>query len=440
MDELGVIEQPELEVAEQETPETPEAPETPQPEQQEGESDRKFSQRFSAWLKGIRDTATDPEIAKFARAAKDSYSHMYSLKEMFPTGVDGARELKATVDGLQYGEFKGAEAIGAIQDKIQDYEMSDDMLAAGDRKVLDAFGPEFDEGLAKLTPTLIDRMAQSNPQAYAAAILPHLVNNLTNTPLLQGMGQIATILNEQPPTWLTPDQKTNWINDKFQKIVQSFNGAATWWDAQVDASKNAPKPAQNGQIAPRQDEVVTREQQQDQRERDFHWKTNIAPDLDKHALKSFDDLFRSYNQRLKLPPETIEGLKKDFVARVVEKAGQNRQYMSQIQRYRGQKNPDPATVLNLARVEFDKHSKGVIQGLIDERYRNFLGSKQAPTPRATNGTFTANGTGPRVVSVKPNPAEIDFHNTPVDWLNTKADGSKQYMMKDGKTVIFRPNR
>lgn len=436
-DEL-LMETPEsgAEVVEQETPEQPTEE---QPEQQAGESDKKFSVRFSAWLKAQRDGG-DPEVAKFARYGKDLEGRDRALRELYPNGVNDVRAVKAALDGLQYGEAKGIDAIGAIQDQIRDYEQSDELLASGDPKVLDLFGEEFNEGLGKLTPAILDRIQQSNPEAYSAAILPHLVSALQSSPLVAEMGSIVSVLNEQPPQWLTPNQKSDWINDKFQRLVAHVNKAADWYNAQHDAVKNVPRGTQNGKVS-QPDRLSEERQQFEAQQRDYHWKTNIAPNLDKHAVTSFDQLFKPYNQRLKLDAAAQEVLRKDFVSRVVEKAAQNRQYMAQIQRYRSQKNPDPATVLNLAKVEFDKHSKGVINEIINERYRTFLGSKQNPTPRAANGTFQPqNGNGPRVVSVKPNQADIDFQRTPVDWLNTAKDGSKKYMMKDGKVTIYRPNR
>ena len=434
MSDEMVMETPELGA---EVVETPEAPEQEAPEQQAGESDKKFSVRFSNWLKTTRDTATDPEVQKFARYGKDLEGRDRALRELFPNGVNDVREVKAALDGVQFGELKGIEAIGALQDSVRETEQVDGMIAAGDPKVLDLFDENFNDGLGKLAGPILDRIQQANPEAYNAAVLPHFVNALRSSPLVQAQNALASVLEEQPPSWLTADQKVHWINDKLARAVQHNNAMAEWLNAQANAVKGTQRP--NGK--PTRPPIDQEREQFEAQQRDYHWKTNIAPNLDKHAVTSFDQLFKPYNQRLKLDSAAQEVLRKDFVSRVVEKAAQNRQYMAQIQRYRSQKNPDPATVLNLAKVEFDKHSKGVINEIINERYRTFLGSKQNPTPRAANGTFQPqNGNGPRVVSVKPNQADIDFQRTPVDWLNTAKDGSKKYMMKDGKVLIYRPNR
>src|SRR5271156_3134760 len=64
--------------------------------------------------------------------------------------------------------------------------------------------------------------------------------------------------------------------------------------------------------------------------------------------------------------------------------------MGQIARYRGMKNPDPNTVLNFAKVNFDKHAKTVMESLVNERYKPFLNGK----PRgAQPGNTNAAGKG-----------------------------------------------
>jgi len=435
----AVIDQPEI-GAEEVVQEAPEQQTQEQPEQQPGESDNKFSKRFSDWLKTTRDTATDPEIQKFARYGKDLEGRDRLLRELYPEGVSKVREVKAILDGLEYGEAKGVDAISAIQDQIRDYEQSDELLASGSEKVWDLFGPEFDDGLAKLAPSYLNRLQQSKPEAYSETILPHLVSALRVSPLVSEFNGIVDVLNQEPPAWLTPDQKTNWINDKLQNVIRHANGMASWLNAQDQAVKGKTVPGVNGR-PPQQDQLAQERQQFETERQNHYWQTNIVPELNKHAEKSFNELLAPYDKRLKLSPEAKADLAQSFVDQVKQKATANRQYMSQIGRYRSQPKPDAAVVTNLARVEWDKHAKGVMEGLIDKRYRTFLGQQKMNTqaPRTSNGTF-APANGPKVVSVRPPNGEIDFQNTPTDWLMTKADGSKQFRMKDGSIRIFRPNR
>ena len=82
-----------------------------QPEQQAGESDNKFSKRFTAWLKG-KNESLDPEDKYNARFAKDLYGRDLALRQIYPNGVNDVREVKAALDGIQHGELRGVEAHG----------------------------------------------------------------------------------------------------------------------------------------------------------------------------------------------------------------------------------------------------------------------------------------------------------------------------------------
>lgn len=428
-------------VLEQEPLEQQETPE-PQPEQQAGESDNKFSKRFSDWLKTVNPN-NDPEAAKFARHAKDQEGRFFALKQLEPRGIDGVRDTYTALQSLQHGELKGIEAIGAIQDQIHDYEQSDELLASGDPKVLDLFGDDFNEGLGKLTPAILSRIQQSNPTAYSAAILPHLMSALETSPMLQGLNQIAAVLNEQPPSWLTADQKTAWTNDKFGKIINSFNSISTWYDAQDKAAKEGgAQKTGAGRAAAPQDQLSQERQAFEKERQEHYWKTNIAPSINQHAENTFNSLFAGYDKRLKLSPDAKKSLAADFTKGVMEKSLQNRQYTSQIGRYRSQKNPDAGIVSNLAKVEFSKHAKAVLESLVDSRgYRSFLNGSKPAVQQGPNGKFTAAvQNGEKVVSVMPDRNNVDYQSTPVDWLNTKQDGSKKFRMKDGSTVVYRPNR
>jgi len=437
----AVIDQPEI-GAEEVVQEAPEQQTQEQPEQQPGESDNKFSKRFSDWLKTTRDTATDPEIQKFARYGKDLEGRDRLLRELYPEGVSKVREVKAILDGLEYGEAKGVDAISAIQDQIKDYEQSDELLASGNEKVWDLFGPEFDDGLAKLAPSYLNRLQQSKPEAYSETILPHLVSALRVSPLVSEFNGIVDVLNQEPPAWLTPDQKTNWINDKLQNVIKHANGMAAWLNAQDQAVKGKTVPGVNGR-PPQQDQLQQERQQIENEKRQMYWDKNIHPKTTAFGEQRFQELFKPYANRLKLDQPAMDGLKRAFLTGVVNKLSADRQYVTQLSRYQKQTSPDGAVVVNLANVNFDKHARGVLEALIDERgYRKFMQQRpmsSPPAPRTPNGTF-APANGPKVVSVRPPNGEIDFQNTPTDWLMTKADGSKQFRMKDGSIRIFRPNR
>jgi hypothetical protein len=413
------------------------------------EQQRKSSREYSNWLKGLKDT--DPNNKRFARQAQDDHSRLFALHQLEPNGVDGVREKYALLDSVTFdgpdGEpLTGAEAVSALQDAARDTAHADEMIANGDPAVLDLFGDNFNDGLTKLAPHILERVASANPEAYGALLLPHFVEQLKSSDLVRNHNALVDLMAEQPPQYLTPEQKQGWMTDQMRKLSALVTANSQWFNAQAQKAQQRPEARGRGDNGRQQggQQKPDRLQMAEQREQDFHWRTNIAPGLDKHADKRFTELFKPYAQRLRLPPDSLKSLKSDFAKAVVGKAaaklsnGQQNAYMRQIARYRSQRNPDPSTVLNFASVEFDKHARGVMQALINSRYKSFLARKAGT--QSGNGNQNGNRAGgqnrgpvgPNVQIVGAKPRNIDFKNTPLEWIH-----QRKYKTTDGKVVQVR---
>ncbi len=341
----------------------------------------KASREYSQWLKSLRDSG-DPQSAKFARLAKDNHGQMFALRQLEKQGLEGVREKYAILDSVihsdpERGELHGAEAIAALQDSVREMAEVDELLAAGDPKALEALGEDFNEGLAKLAPSILDRVRDSDPEAYAAAVLPHFVQALASSELVSNFNWLVDVLNQAPPQWLTAEQKTAWAADQQQKVIALAGNMGKWLNAQAANAAKLAKPGEGGdktatRRATGKDSLSDREAQFNQREQEAHWNTNIAPKLDQHASTKFSELFRPYAKRLNLDAPTANALKMEFSKRVAQTAAKDPAYIGQIKRYRGMRNPDPSTVLNFTKVNFDKHARTVMESLVNERYKPFL--------------------------------------------------------------------
>ncbi len=406
-------------------------PEATQSQEDDDPYSPKTSKEFSKALKAWREA--NPEAAKFARIAKDDHARLYELKRLEQRGIDGVREKYAILDSIVHGELKGIEALSAIQDEIRNVAEIDEYLAAGDPRALDALGDGFSEGLAKLTPTILDRVRESNPEAYAAAVLPHFVEALKESELVQNFNGMVDVLNEAPPTWLSEDQKAQWINDRLNRVVALAGKMGAWFNAQ--AQKAIPL-SEKRQVDPSKDLNDERAQFETERQK-AHWENNIQPGLDRHANQKFQELFQPYAKRLRLDSGAISSLKQSFVQGVVQSASGNKAYMDQISRYWSQKSPDPKTVVNFAKVEFDRHAKTVMNKLVNERYKPFLNGRPKPQV-STNATATSSAKsspvspGVQIVAVKPPSDQIDFKGTPLEWLH-----QRKYKLTSGKVVQVR---
>lgn len=420
----AVIDVPEIETeigVEVEGAELPEGQE--QPEKVDPYSS-KYSREMSAALKAWRDA--NPEAAKFARQAKDDHSRLFQLHQLEPKGIDGVREKFALLDSVVHGELKGTEAIAALQDEIRSVAEVDEMLAAGNPAALENFSDEMKVGIAKLTPAILDMVRGLDPDAYSKAVLPHFVEALKGSPLVSDFNGLVDVLNEGPPKWLTDSQKQAWSAERLEKIVSYADRMARWFNGQMEkaGSLKAVDAKPNG--------VADERARFEQEKQTAHWTTNINPGLDKHADSRFQELFRPYAKRLRLDTAAISALKQSFIDGVTNKAKSNKPYMDQIKRYHGQKNPNPSTVLNFAKVEFDKHADTVLKSLVNERYKPFLSGKPKTETQATGARKAPVAPGVEIRAVKPASSEIDFKNTPLNWLH-----DRKYRLTSGKVVQVR---
>jgi hypothetical protein len=406
----------------------------------DGEFGSKSSKEYISWLKAMRDAS--PDNAKWARLSKDNHGRLFQLNQLEPKGIDGIREKYAMLDSIQHGEMKGFEALTAMQDEIKGMAEVDTLLAAGDPKALEALGDDFNEGLAKLTPTILDRIKESDPAAYASAVLPHFVDALRGSELVGSFNGLVDVLEEKPPSWLPDDKKEAWIADKMNRITDLASKMGGWFNNQEKRAAdlkngNAPRGTmgKDGQKAPTVEDERTKF---DRDVQDHHWKTNISPKLDQHADSKFNELFKHNQKRLNLPTAALASFKQDVVREITKKAAANKDYMAGINRYRSQKNPDAATVLNFAKVEFDKHAKSVVDSMTSQRYGSFLRGKSngAPTPKpsaASNGAKPGPvAPGVQIVTVRPPDNQINHKGRTLAQIHDKI-----FPLKNGKVVQVR---
>ena len=401
----------------------------------------KASREYSQWLKSLRDSG-DPQAAKFARLAKDNHGQMFALRQLEKQGLEGVREKYAILDSVihndpERGELHGAEAIAALQDSVREMTEVDELLAAGDPKALEALGDDFNDGLAKLAPSILDRVRESNPEAYKEALTPHLVDMMTNTGVIPSLSLLVDVLNEKPPSWLPEEKKEEWIQDKFARIGANVNRIVDIWNTLHQKSSQSAKlgdgvDKSGAHRATGRDALSDREAQFNQREQEAHWNTNIAPKLDQHASTKFSELFRPYAKRLNLDAPTANALKMEFSRRVAQAAAKDPAYIGQIKRYRGMRNPDPSTVLNFAKVNFDKHAKTVMDALVNERYKPFLTGKPRTSLVQSGAGKGAPPPAKGVQIVTQKPANIDYKRTTLDMIHAKT-----YWTMDGKRVQVR---
>ena len=221
----------------------------------------KGSREYSQWLKAQQERlGEDPNAKKYLRLSKDNHARLYQLQQLEPRGIDGIRERYAAIDSVVHGELKGVEAIGALQDELRNVQDIDNRLLSGDATALKDLGEDFTtKALPQLAGPILDMVREGNPEAYAKAVLPHFVAALAQSDLVKDFNGMIDVLNQQPPAYLTADQKTAWIAEKLQNITGLAGNMGKWLNAQAAKAGELPRPSNGG---PRQQASQTPEQQE----------------------------------------------------------------------------------------------------------------------------------------------------------------------------------
>jgi hypothetical protein len=374
---------------------------------------RRGSKEYRDALKAWEAT---PEGAKFAKTAKSDHFRVQEITAIEPGGVTAMREKYALLESVG-----GPEAITSMQERIAETDAVDAALAAGDPKALEALGPDFDPGLAKLTPTILDRVMKSDPAAYAAALLPHLMSGLAGSPMVSDLNRMVDIL--QAPHL---DEKA-----KLQHLTQALGRIGQWFDANEKKAgelKTLPADKQAGEF----EQQRTKFEQEQQA---AHWENKILPPVASYEKATLEELYKPYANRLKLDAAAKADLFDTFKAKMKAAGQADAAYMKQMAIYRKQKNPDPGVVANFVKSAIKRHAKAVVDGAVTARYGRFLGAKpgaqqQKGKPVAGARTQpTVNGKTPTIVAARPSPDQVDYSKTSEEdqWKGI-------YTLKNGNVV------
>jgi hypothetical protein len=414
-----------LEQVESQGGEVQETQTQPDPKQ----ADREYSQ----WIKGLKE---DGDAGKHYRRIKDDYGRLQAISRLDPKGIDGVRERYAAIDGIAYSEKKGLDAVTAMQSALAESQTALDAIAQGD---VDSLSEDTQAGLARMAPAILNRLAESDADAYTAAVLPHFVEALKGSELASSFNGLVDALNEKPPAWLKPEQRAEWTNDRLSRVLEHAGTMGKWFQAQEQRVKELGKDG--GQAKPKLDGQPGEKSEGSTTANPQFWKENVYPETNAHAEQAFDKELRPWAEKLakagfRLSDAKKTALASEFVRGVIAEAVKNGDYTNQMGRYNRQRSPDRASVVSLFRSEFNRHASRVLEGLIKRDYGQVLDKRTAAKPAAQPATKSAPVVpqkGVKLVSMKPQRSDIDFPRTPADWIY-----QNKWRLKNGDVVQFRP--
>jgi hypothetical protein len=405
-----------------------------QGQQQQSQNDAAAQQRqadkeYRDWLKSRKE---DGEDGKFYRRTKDNDARLQALLKLEPKGIDGVKAHYETLQGIAHGDKTGIEAVQSIQEALAESQTILDAIAQGN---MDSLSDEQKDGIYRMAPAVIADLAETNPDAYAALLLPHFVEGLKGSALFTSLNGLLETLNQKPPSWLTKEQIPQWTLEHVQNVTGHAQKMAQWFQAQDERVKQL-----GGKDGSHQAPVDRSATQSGPVNKEF-WQQSVYPQTNQHAEETFNKELRPWAEKLqkagiRLSDAKKKALAQEMVETVSALAKKNPAYSSQMKRFNSQRSPDAASVISTFRSEFNRHAKTVLDGLIRRDYGQVLdkGTAKVAPKAAAPGTKTAPvAAGVKVVSVKPERSQIDFQRTPTDWIY-----QNKWRLKSGAVVQYRP--
>ena len=360
-------------------------------------------QKIRDALKALKDAS--PENAKIANVLKDAYGRAEAIKQVFPGGIQEARQFKSTVDS-----FGGVEAITNMQHLASSVEATDAQLAAGDPAVLDDLVKDFGEGLVKLAPHYLDRIQRQNPEAFTATIQPHAINYLMQN-------RFGDVVDYMDRALAAGDVKG---------ATESLKSVKEWLAQQTDVAQKAKQPqAQNNEETQK-----LRQQLQERDEKEF--RQNVSNESLSHRNKELGSRLKGY-----LNASMSQGQKEDVARAVItewqRQLSSDKAFQSQIKALREAKNRDPKRISSLINSKTSMIADAVIRATV-QKYNLKPGARGKATPAAKPSAQTGNvsrGT-PIKIAAMPSPDSVDWDKTTEEMI---VQG--QRILKDGRFVAHR---
>ncbi len=390
---------------------------------------RQADKEYRDWLKSRKE---DGEDGKFYRRTKDNDARLQALLKLEPKGIDGVKSHYETLNGVAHGEKTGIEAVQSIQEALAESQTILDAVAQGN---MDSLSDEQRDGIYRMAPSVLEDLAESNPEAYSALLLPHFVEGLKSSELYSSLNGLLDTLNQKPPSWLTKEQIPQWTLEHVQNVTGHAQKMAQWFQAQDQRVKEL-----GGKEGQRQAPVERTTSQSGPANKEF-WQQSVYPQTNQHAEETFNKELRPWAEKLskagiRLSDAKKQALAQEMVQGVSALAKKNAAYASQMKRFNSQRSPDAASVVSTFRSEFNRHAKTVLDGLIRRDYGQVLDkgtAKVTPKPATPGAKVAPVAAGVKVVSVKPDRSQIDFQRTPTDRIY-----KNQWRLRNGTVVQYRP--
>lgn len=350
-----------------------------------------------------------PEHASALKELGNAYYREQAYRQVWPT-VEDAQSAKQLIEGVG-----GIEGIGQLQQAAQQYEQQDSFLRDGNPQALDAIFSEFSEGAAALAPHFLDRLAKENPEAYSAAIVPHIFSMLDGANIGNFLKGLAS-------------------ESDAQKVSAGIKEISEWYERQKGSASQL-KP-QTQAKNPASDRISQREQQLNQREQQI-FNGQVAERINSVVQPEMTKYVNKYGQMYGLNDTQKTHFQNTVQARVIQTMKDDKTYLDQDKIRWESKSRTSESIASWRAAEFNRRLLKISDEVAKEIYGapkpgrqvNPQDGVQKPGSPKTSPTG-----GPLKIGARPENAQIDFgpgKTSDLDIIKGQA------RLKDGRFVTWR---
>jgi hypothetical protein len=130
---------------------------------------------------------TDPVIAKELR--KEVFQNR-EFRSIFPTPQE-AQQAREMIDDLG-----GVDGIAEVKQEVADYAAELTRMSDGDPEAVEMLARDYPDGLAKLTPVALDKLANINPAEYERVVSRHMAKAMFEKGFTHSMDRIEELLGD----------------------------------------------------------------------------------------------------------------------------------------------------------------------------------------------------------------------------------------------------
>lgn len=318
--------------------------------------DEKTPQEIRRVLKAIKDA--DPKNAAAVKQLHGAFERFNAYKDVYPT-VDEAKEAKSFIENI--GGYEGFEK---MQTLVADIESSDQLLYAGDGKIIENIYDDMksegkQDAFGKLASPFLDKLKEVDKKAFYATLTPHYVASLETSQLPQVLTALTAALAKGDETGVA----------QAKELVADMSNWFKELKGSVEKAKQGPSPEQLALKADR--EKFEKEQQEFKTNQTKEFQTAVGKEAEASNNKKLGAELAPYLKSAyfkAFKTDNLRPLARQIQSDLRDELSADKAYQTQMKALWGAKTPDRAKILQYHTTKIDTMAARIVRDAINKMY------------------------------------------------------------------------